>query len=74
MLVLKTSIQLKLQAELENKLEKFVDNLRTLRETHHFPDTMIVNMDAVPPTGFLDFSIIFSILGVISVVYSKLHI
>ena len=44
----KTSIQQRLPAQLEDKLEKFVDNLRTLRETHHFPDTMIVNMDETP--------------------------
>ena len=44
----KTSIQQRLPAQLEDKLEKFVDNPRTLRETHHFPDTMIVNMDETP--------------------------
>ena len=44
----KTSIQQRLPAQLEDKLEKFVDNFRTLRETHHFPDTMIVNMEETP--------------------------
>ena len=44
----KTSIQQKLLAELEEKLEKFVKNIHALREMHHFPDTMVINMDETP--------------------------
>lgn len=44
----KTSIQQKLPAQLEGKLEKFVKNITALREAHSFPDTMIINMDEAP--------------------------
>lgn len=45
---IKTSIQNKLQAQLEAKLEKFIDNIRVLREAHQFPGTHIINMDETP--------------------------
>ena len=44
----KTSIQQKLPAQLEEKLEKFVTNIRVLREAHSFPDAMVINMDETP--------------------------
>lgn len=44
----KTSIQQKLPAELEDKLEKFTENMKALREAHKFPDTHIINMDETP--------------------------
>ena len=44
----KTSIQQKLPSELEAKLEKFVENVKALREAHGFSDDMIINMDETP--------------------------
>ena len=44
----KTSIQQKLPAQLEEKFEKFVPNIRVLREAHSFPDAMVINMDETP--------------------------
>ena len=44
----KTSIQPKLPAQLEEKLETFMRNIRVLREAHHFPDAMVINMDETP--------------------------
>lgn len=44
----KTSIQQKLPAELEEKLEKFISNIKVLRETHTFPKSLIINMDETP--------------------------
>ena len=35
-------------AQLEEKLEKFVTNIRVLREAHSFPDAMVINMDETP--------------------------
>ena len=43
-----TSIQQKLPANLEKKLEKFMDDARALRECHHFRDELIINMDETP--------------------------
>ena len=40
-----TSIQQKLPADLEKKLEKLIDTVKTLRERHNFPDELIINMD-----------------------------
>ena len=45
---IKTSIPQKLSAQLEAKLEKFIDNIRVLYETHQFPDAHILNMDEMP--------------------------
>ena len=44
----KTSIQQKLPAQLEEKLEKFVKNIKSLRVAHGFPDDLIINMDETP--------------------------
>ena len=44
----KTSIQQKLPAQLEEKLEKFATNIQALREAHNFPDAMIINTDETP--------------------------
>ena len=44
----KTSIQQKLPAQLEDKLEQFIGNMKALREAHKFPDTYIINMDETP--------------------------
>ena len=44
----KTSIQQKLPAQLEAKLERFMNNIKFLRETHKFPDTQVINMDETP--------------------------
>ena len=44
----KTSIQQKLPAQLETKLEKFISNVKVLRETHKFPNSLIINMDETP--------------------------
>ena len=44
----KTSIQQKLPAQLEAKLERFMNNIKVLRETHKFPDTQVINMDETP--------------------------
>ena len=44
----KTSIQQKLPKELEDKLGKFVENVKALREAHKFSSDMIINMDETP--------------------------
>ena len=44
----KTSIQQKLPKELEDKLGKFVENVKALREAHKFSNDMIINMDETP--------------------------
>ena len=44
----KTSIQQKLPAQLKAKLERFMNNIKVLRETHKFPDTQVINMDETP--------------------------
>ena len=43
-----TSIQQKLPADLEKKLEKLMDEVKTLRQHHNFPDDLIINMDETP--------------------------
>jgi hypothetical protein len=43
-----TSIQQNLPAGLERKLEKFIDEVKTFREQHNFPDNLIINMDETP--------------------------
>ena len=44
----KTSSQQKLPAELEEKVEKFIENVKVMREAHKFSDEMIINMDETP--------------------------
>jgi hypothetical protein len=43
-----TSIQQKLPADLEKKLEAFMDDIKAVRERHNFPDKLIINMDETP--------------------------
>ena len=43
-----TSIQQKLPADLEKKLERFMQDVKALREIHQFPDNLIINMDETP--------------------------
>ena len=43
-----TSIQQNLPANLEQKLEQFMQDVKTLRVTHKFPDNLILNMDETP--------------------------
>ena len=40
-----TSIQQKLPADLERKLERFMQDVKALRECYKFPDHLIINMD-----------------------------
>ena len=40
-----TSIQQNLPAELERKLEQFMQDVKALRESHKFPEHLIINMD-----------------------------
>lgn len=40
-----TSIQQKFPADLEKKLKKLMDDVKTLRERHNFPDDLIINMN-----------------------------
>ena len=35
-------------AQLEEKLEKFIENVKTMREAHKFSNEMIINMDETP--------------------------
>lgn len=49
--MVKTSIQQKLPAQLEEKLEKFMENVKVMRETHKFSDEMIINMDETMPSS-----------------------
>lgn len=44
----RTSIQQKLPADLEKKLEKMMEEVKTLTERHNFPDDLIINMDESP--------------------------
>ena len=39
------SIQQKLPADLERKLERFMQDVKALRECYKFPDHLIINMD-----------------------------
>ena len=43
-----TSIQQKLPANLEKKLEGLMAEVKTLRERHNFPVTLIIKMDETP--------------------------
>ena len=43
-----TSIQQKLPADLERKLERFMQDVKALRESHKFPEHLIINMDETP--------------------------
>ena len=42
------SIQQKLPADLERKLEPFMQDIKALRESHKFPDNLIINMNETP--------------------------
>ena len=44
----KTSIQQKLPAQLETKLEEFISNVKVLREIYKFSKSLIINMDETP--------------------------
>ncbi len=43
-----TSIQQKLPDDLERKLERFVQDIKALRESHKFPEHLIIKMDETP--------------------------
>ena len=43
-----TSIQQKLPTDLERKLERFMQDVKALRESHKFPEYLIINMDETP--------------------------
>ena len=43
-----TSIQQKLAADLERKLKRFTQDVKALRESHKFPEHLIINMDEAP--------------------------
>ena len=43
-----TSVQQKLPADLEKKLESLLDEVKILRERHNFSDELIINMDETP--------------------------
>ena len=42
------SIQQKLPAELEKKLEELIDTVKALHKRHNFPDELVINMDETP--------------------------
>ena len=44
----KTSISQKLPAQLERKLECFLNEVNIMREKHKYPDHLIINMDETP--------------------------